>query len=341
MSEHDRRSFFKALLRDAASAAQEFRSAFQPPEEVFAPPEPFELPPPRRATPSAGPLDEEALRKLCRELGLEARTDDVLRLARRSVRLTPGPDDPVGAGTSRLGGVPNVPRGFEWPTWNDRRLAFVGQLRLEEIAATGCAGPLPAEGLLLFFYDLATLPSGKEPSHRGSCRVMAVEGEALTQVPGALQLPILRTMPVELSGELMLPSAWSFHAEKLELEPEEAEAWDRLRARVAEAQRVELEDATAEWFALHRLLGYQEELGRETELDCELAAAGISSEDYDVYFEHRESHEDAAREWRLLLQVSTDPELRTPWDAFGRLCIFLRDADLQAGKFDAAWAILR
>jgi len=268
MSEHDRRSFFKALLRDAASAAQEFRSAFQPPEEPFAPPEPFELPPPRRATPSAGPLDEEALRELCRELGLEARTDDVLRLARRSVRLTRGSEDPVGVGTSRLGGVPNVPRGFEWPTWNDRELPFVGQLRLEELAATGCAGPLPAEGLLLFFYDLATRPSGTEPSHRGSCRVIVVEDDALTLMPGGFRLPILRTTAVELSGELMLPSAWSFHAEKLELEPEEAEAWDRLRARIAEAQSVELEDATAEWFALHRLLGYQEELGRETELDC-------------------------------------------------------------------------
>src|SRR5262249_27627208 len=104
---------------------------------------------------------------------------------------------------------------------------------------------------------------------------------------------------------------------------------------------VELEDSSPDWFALHRLLGYQEELGRELELDCQLAAAGVVDDDYEAYFQQREEHESAARAWRLLLQLSSDEDLRTPWAPFGRLYVFIRDDDLRARNFDAAWAILR
>jgi hypothetical protein len=78
------------------------------------------------------------------------------------------------------------------------------------------------------------------------------------------------------------------------------------------------------------------------EFDCELAATGLNADDYDVYFEVRTERTEAAREWRLLLQVSSDDTLDTPDEVeFSRLYVCIRDADLQAGNFDAAWAILR
>lgn len=339
MSSHDRRSFFKAFLRDAASAAYEVREALRPDEPKEPEPlEPtFELPPPQRALPAKELLSEERLLELCRELGLEARVDDVRRLARTSVRLTRA-TSPV---RSRIGGVADLPPDFVWPTFDGRELAFVGQLGLDEIAAAGHgdALPLPAEGLLLFFYDLATLPSGLLPSHRGTVHVELVDGASVER--DTTRLPALRPLPVQPSFELMVPPAWSFQAEPLELSPDETEPWDELRVRVAEAQGVELEDKSPDWFSLHRLLGYHDELGREPEVECELASSGIVADDYDEYFAHRDERSASAREWRLLLQLSTDEDLQTPWDAFGRLYVFVRDADLRARRFDGAWAILR
>jgi uncharacterized protein YwqG len=333
----DRRRFFKELLRGAAEVAQEVNSAMKfGLEPTVEEPEPWEPSPPRKAPPAQSLVSDERLVELSREVGLEARVDDVRRLARHSVRLTTGGTE----GRSRLGGSPDVPLDFEWPTWQERDLSFLGQIDLAEVAATGCASSLPSAGLLLAFYDLGTLPTGLDPSHRGSCRVVVVDGSAPLE-PAEPRVPALREQRLALSCEVTLPGAWSFPVEPLELEPDEATAWDELRTRVAAEQGVELEESIDEWFALHRLLGHHEELGREVELDCEFAASGLDADDYEVYFERREQHEPAAREWRMLLQLSSDEELATPWDSFGRLYLCIRDEDLQAGLLKGVWAQLR
>jgi uncharacterized protein YwqG len=332
----DRRGFFKDVLREVAGFAREIQDIRTGAEPVFEP-EAWEPPRPVQASPARWPVDEEALRALCRDVGLEGRTDDVVRMARPSIRLTPG-----GTGVSRLGGSPDLPPDFEWPTWEDRELAFVGQLALDEVAALEPTLPIPNEGRLLVFWDFEGKPSGVLPAHRGSCRVVVVDADPTDLIPDDAHAQALRPMQVELSRELTVPSPWTFPAEALDLSTEEAGAWDTLRERLAEAQGVELEDASPDTFALHRLLGYQEEVGSELEFDCELAASGLDAGDYDVYYEVRTERTDAALEWRLLLQVSADDTMGTPGEGeFDRLFICIRDADLQAGNLDAAWAILR
>jgi uncharacterized protein YwqG len=323
----DRRGFFKELLREVAGIAQELSAVAQSVEE----PEPWSPPPPVPAQPATAGVDADALLGLCREVGLEKRSDDVRRAVRASVRLTPA----AGGSRSRLGGSPDVPRGFAWPTWNGRELAFLGQVDVAEAIAVDPELPLPREGLLLFFYDLAERPSGLSPSHRGSCRAVLVEDRKLE--PDESRTPALRPQPVELSRELMLPSAWSFRAEQLELGADEMDAWETLRERVAQAQGVELEEQIPDRLALHRLLGYQDEIGREVELDCQLASSGLDADDVSVYWESRSEHEEEARRWRLLLQLSADDALETPREGFDRLFICVRDGD----DLDGAWAILR
>ena len=332
----DRRTFFKHLLREAAGAAQEMSSFLRELESPEPEVEPWP-PPPVPASPAHGTVDEAALLELCEEVGLKQRAADVGRLARVSVRLTRG--EP--GGRSHLGGSPDLPRDFAWPTWDGRELGFLGQLELEQAATVDSSLPLPREGLLLFFYDVAARPSGLVAAHSGSCRVVLVDRPPTELEPDEAHAPTLRELPVELSRELMLPGAWSFHAEELELTADEIDAWDQLRERMASAQGVELEESSADRFALHRLLGYQDELGREVEFDCQLTSAGLDADDVTVYYEVRPEHEEQARTWRLLLQLSADRTLATPREDFERLYICIRDADLRAGRLDAAWAILR
>lgn len=307
-----------------------------------AEPEPWRPPRPLPAKPASGSVGDDRLLALCREVGLEHRAADVRRSARTSVRLTRGAPGDDGVGRSRLGGSPDVPPGFVWPTRDGRELGFIGQVGLEQVAALDRRLPLPREGLLLFFYDLAERPSGLVPEHRGSCSVVLVDRRRSELERDERNAPVLRARTVELSREVMLPAAWSFQAEPLDLSPEEMDAWDELRERVAHAQAVVPEDATPDRFALHRLLGYQDEIGREIELDCQLASAGLDAEDVDVYYDSRAGHEADARTWRLLFQLSADDSLGTSSDAgFDRLYVCIRDADLAAGKLDGAWAVLR
>ncbi len=321
----DRRDFFRDLLREAAGVAQELNAAVQAATE----PEQDDRLPPSPAKPASAAVDEATLLALCHEVGLARRADHVRRCARGSVRLTRGD----ATSRSRLGGVPDLPPGFVWPSWHGRELGFLAQLDLAAVAAVDTTTILPRQGLMLFFYDLAARPSGLSPTHRESCRVLVVDGDLAAAETHA---PALRACPLELSRELMLPGGWSFHAEELDLAPEERDAWDELRDRLARAQGVELEETSARRSILDRLLGYHEEIGREVEVDCALAAAGLDAGDVDVYYAHRPALEADARRWRLLLQASgEDP------DGFERLYVCIRDDHLHAGRFDGAWSVCR
>jgi hypothetical protein len=334
----DRRRFFKELLREAAGVAQELNAALRPEEE-----EPVEWrpPPPVAARPATDRVDEDGLLALCREAGLEHRAGDVQRTARASIRLTRGTAEGERPGRSRLGGSPDLPRDFAWPIYDGRELGFLGQVNLADVAAVDPEAPLPREGLLLFFYDLDRRPSGVHAADRGSCRVVLVDADPAGLEPDDSRTPRLRALPIELSRELQLPGAWSLHGEELEFTYDESTAWDELRERLAAAQGVEFDDTTGDRLALHRLLGYHEEFGREVELDCELAAGGVDTDDDTAYYELRADHEARARGWRLLLQVSADDALGTPRDDFDRLYLCIRDEDLHAGRLDGLWAILR
>jgi uncharacterized protein YwqG len=322
----DRRAFFRELLREAAGVAQELSATVRAATET----EHDDRVPPAPARPATAVVDEETLVALCREAGLAHRADDVRRSARVSFRLTRG--DP--SSRSYLGGVPEVPPGFVWPSWHGRALGFLAQVDLAEAAALDRGTVLPHRGLMLFFYDLAERPSGLSPTGGGSCRVVVVDGDATTLAKE--HVPALRVYPLEPSRELVLPGAWSFQAEGLDLTHDERDAWDELRDRLAGAQGVELEETTISRSVLHRLLGYHEEIGREVEVDCALAAAGLDAGDVDVYYAKRPLLEADARRWRLLLQVSGEDS-----DAFERLYVLIRDDELRAGAFDGVWAVCR
>src|SRR2546423_7253583 len=85
-SGHDRRGFFKHLLREAAGVAQEMSSFRRDLESIGDEPESWP-PPPVPASPAQGTVDEAALTTLCEEVGLKQRATDVQRLPRLIVGL--------------------------------------------------------------------------------------------------------------------------------------------------------------------------------------------------------------------------------------------------------------
>lgn len=328
----DRRGFFKDVLREVMGAVEGFGAALESLDE----PDPWRPPLPRPASAAVGFVDDDGLEELVRAAQLEHRLTDIRCLVRAGLLLTPAGE---GQSWSRLGGSPDLPAGFAWPSWNGRELTLLGQFDLAELTAAGVRGPLPEAGLLLVFADLTGRPSGLSPGHAGSCSVVVVpSGCELTEDRG--RTPLLPEVPVRLTRELQLPSAWSFHAESLALSSAEIDAWEEVRTRLAEAQGVELEEADYGRIALHRLLGYQDEVGRELEIDCQLASSGLDADDALVYFESRGDHETEALRWRLLLQVTADTTLRLG-DGVERLFVCIREDDLRERRLDRAWALLR
>ncbi|HIK14503.1 MAG TPA: DUF1963 domain-containing protein [Leptolyngbyaceae cyanobacterium M33_DOE_097] len=115
---------------------------------------------------------------------------------------------------SFFGGLPKLPRDFEWPFWDATSLyldeikyaekigrecgteaywgreiekikiklqeplvplVFLGQIYLEEVPRYGGFPNLPSSGILCFFWDLVNWPAGWRASSKGSCRVIYLE----------------------------------------------------------------------------------------------------------------------------------------------------------------------
>jgi len=80
-------------------------------------------------------------------------------------------------GGSRLGGRPDLPVGHRWPTAGGTPMAFLAQLRLDEISPTAPAGALPSDGLLVVFVGLE--PDGGYPTDERAVRAEIVNSSGL------------------------------------------------------------------------------------------------------------------------------------------------------------------
>ena len=339
----NRRRFFRELLRESAGLVREVNSALRADPDsaeadIAGTPERGDWSPsgllPGGPTTVVVRLDD--LVELCRDVGLDDRSEDVQRLVRSSVRITRTKRSGDEGGFSRLGGAPHVPSDFIWPTHRGNALAFLAQIDLGDVARLTSA-PLPEDGLLSFFF---------ERSVQGSldalgCHVALFDHprHELSLAPD--QSASFSEYPVELSLELTLPKSWSLPVESLNLNHEELELWDELRTRLARAQGVEPEELTPDWHSVHRLLGYPEELGAEMEIDLELGALGLDATYADVDADDAGLRE-RAMDWRLLLQVSDDGTIRVSDEpTFERVYFWIRAGDLAALNLGEASALVR
>lgn len=266
---------------------------------------------------------EDDLRRLCDEAGLaHPLAEEAASLARRSFRLT------VGEGGSALGGTPLLPPGFEWPCREEEELTCLARVRLDELPPSS----LPAHGTLVVFFALGARED--EVPDDASCRIVVVPDAAgLVQPDQTAPLPEVH---VAVSTELTLPT------EPVSAETgDEVEAWTELRRRLAALQGVELEELSDDYHALHRVLGYPDVFDTDMALDAARAHRGIDPDALELYADPSPVELAAAGEWTLLLQLSGDDELGLSFGGLERLLVWIRDEDLDAGRFDHVRAFVR
>ena len=329
---HDRRSFFRELLRGATRAAGELGAlrdsaadVAETPWEPGLPSVPEELPSPVPAGAVERPATIDDVRRLCAELDRDAWADEAASLARPSIRLTQSDE-----GRSWLGGAPIAPSPFEWPSWDGEKLTFLAHLRLDEMPQSA----LPRDGALLVFFALDLGPSGLKPSDADACRVVHVPDGTGNRVDREHGLP---EVSVTTSVELTLP----VEPASFELDAWELETWTDLRERLALFQGVELEERSADYHALHRMLGYPDTFADGMELDAQLLSHGIDLEEEPYAHPRYDELASGATEWRLLLQLSSDDEAGIALGYYERLFVWIRDADLRAARFDGVRAFVR
>ncbi|MFF2041366.1 DUF1963 domain-containing protein [Kitasatospora sp. NPDC058170] len=145
---------------------------------------------------------------------IRARADEhtaplVEALLRSSLVLTGGSAALEGPAAGRLGGLPPLPAGTDWPEFAGLPMQLLAQLDCAGLAeafrTTGHGGvwPLPASGLLLFFHD-----DRVSDYTGGGCRVLHVPGDAPPRPAPASGTgdPVVPAVAVRARWELSAPS---------------------------------------------------------------------------------------------------------------------------------------
>jgi len=248
-----------------------------------------------------------------------------------TVKTRGAKDEDISIGSSKFGGRPDAPSDFDWPMWNDRPLAFLGQLNLPTVSRWNHNDNLPTSGLLSFFYDSEQSTWGFDPNDRGSWSVRHFEDVNLTRQSMPAGLPDdAKYTPCELSfgHGLTLPGWETPIVELLKLTDDEQDKYLEICDSLETGE--------------HHLFGHPQEVQGAMQLECQLASNGIYCGDADGYKNPRVNElKPGALNWKLLLQLDSDDNANWMWGDCGCLYFWITRDDLQSRNFDRTWMVLQ
>src|SRR5579864_36438 len=124
-------------------------------------------------------MNKTALLTIFEQAGIARLLKDIDALARPSIRLytTPVDEASLPIGTSKVGGLPDLPPDLSWPEFDGLPQSFIAQIRLSEVQPYDTEEALPPKGMLWFFYDATQETYGDDPHNRGAWQILFQEGD--------------------------------------------------------------------------------------------------------------------------------------------------------------------
>lgn len=235
----------------------------------------------------------------------------LVRMKRPTLLLTPAGTP----GFSKMGGDPNLPAHLAWPMADGRPMTFAVQI---DLAALGENGPdwAPKSGCLFAFFDEARYGFADQVKVLYSAENAWESG--VETPPGAKRL---KERYVAMEPYESIPSLDWLNVDLVEANLDDAEL-DELAMLPDEPFGDELQ---------HRVGGYPSEIqGGCLRIEAEYLARGLPEPgETDV----PPAIDRASRQWRLLLQIDSDPDLGVRFGDGGRLYVFIRERHALAGDF--------
>ena len=276
----------------------------------------------------------ELVRKRLGEAGLEELAERILRLARPAVRLrtTKARDEKLPIGSSKIGGFPDLRRDIDWPTWNEQRLAFLGQLNLSDVQRFAFCEVLPKQGLLQFFYDREQRTWGFDPKDRGSwCVRLEPDLHGLERSFADSHYPTCR---LDAHETMTLPAWECYDFQQLAISSHDREEYFRILD--------EVESTESDPNPLHQVLGNPSPIQGDMQSECQLVSNGLYCGGPAGYDNQRAKElVSGAADWQLLFQLDSDDTAEMMWGDAGRLYFWITRAALKSRRFGEAWMVLQ
>jgi uncharacterized protein YwqG len=253
------------------------------------------------------------------------------------VRLeaTRADDRRIAIGQTKFGGAPDLAGGQAWPSWvnregETREHAFFAQVDLGEMARTAPQSlNLPSAGLLSFFCDysfdgLAGIMGLMPWEQLGSRVLYNPPGTNLVRRPGRLEpLP---------SGTLSPIPVWTWPQsppEGVDMPDSEFDALDG----VDRAYQASIGPAGSR-SGNHQVGGHARYIQHPVEEEV-VQALHVNDDHGQFSRERWESAKHLVPEWRVVLQIDSDPGLNLMWGDAGMLYWAARQRDIDAGAWDS------
>lgn len=236
---------------------------------------------------------------------------------------------------SKMGGLPDLPEGSDWPTTADKiPLAFLCQINLAEIADTRVASSIGSSGLLSFFYEANEQPWGFEPGTSNKWKVIFT---------GNSETLVRFTAPADLPDRCLFNCLLIAFNERLTFS-----SYDNPFPGMTWPQNGDYHDMQQAWYGSdcsERLLGYPNLLQNDWRLECALTSEGIYCGDFKAFHAldqaTKDSFIDKSKNWRLLLQLDSFNDSGMDWGMGGLLHFCITEQALRAKDFDHVWVILQ
>jgi uncharacterized protein YwqG len=276
-------------------------------------------------------MSTEKILKILRSKGLERIGEPVLKF-----RTLPTTKKKPPAGSSKLGGNPDLPTGIPWPVNHGRPLDFLLQLNLTKLPRKLVRDALPKRGWLYFFYDLEDNPWGFDVSHRHDWRVLFYGGDRNT---------LERRSRPDGTDPVLRPCGLTFfegiYVNWPSLQDEKSRADLRYLNQHEHLFEAQVEDSG------HQITGNThgcQRMYEEMQEECQLASNGIYlGGGGGPVFDHvkAEQFKGGIKDWRFLLELRSDENANLDWTGYGTLYFWIREEDLRNCDFHNVWAIFQ
>ena len=276
---------------------------------------------------------EKGLREAIKKNVNSPFSDYLISLIKASIRIKPNFKKRRIDQLSKIGGVPLIQKGTEWPrtTVLKNAYSFIMQLNLEELSEYDLEKKLPEKGLLSFYLDLTGNEEGKvvynEKIENLELAKLPIEYEKKIKNYSILEklfhepisFEFYKEQEISLNIEYQIPSIDSLELELFH---------ERMGIGYDELEMTDL--FMTEYFKGigedHHLLGYYigyDDSVYELFLDEECGEIKLDKKSIEK-----------GLEWKLLLQIDSDILLGMNWDDDGKLLFFIKDEDLKMKKFE-------
>ena len=269
-------------------------------------------------------LEREELESFAARLEKDAR--DTIRLHSRLV-----PEKQIRIGKSKLGGLPDLPRGFSWPQGARRKgaafpLPFVAQIALADLPKFEDRSLLPKNGCLSFFCNPRCFWEQENANWTTNWRVLHFEEPLVrTSIPETMSADARwDACALSRTRERTLPDLECAYFERFQLATRQRESY-------AEAQYNQNAN-----IILHQLLGWAAYMQPYALEHSYARAHPVLFPDEPALPRSGPARTRAMLRGRLLLQVGSN-ESGMQFGRSGRLYFFIREDDLSAKDFSRVW----